>query len=131
MSQVQAFALLFQQIDHPQTLTHMMKASGCQFGQNPLASMAKGGMAQVMRQRNGLCQIFVQAQCPGNGASNLGHFQGMRQPGSIVVPLGRQKNLSFIFQTAEGLTMQDTIAIMLKNRTDRTQLSREKATSTL
>lgn len=55
-------------------------------------------------------------QADSNGSSDLRHLEYMRQTGPIMVACRGQKNLGFMFETAKGLGVKDTITITLKNR---------------
>ena len=48
--------------------------------------MAERGMPQVVGQTDGLGQVLVQPQGPGDGSGDLGHLQGMGEPGAVVIP---------------------------------------------
>ena len=84
--------------------------------------MSERGMSQIMTQRNGLCQTFVETQGPGNGPGNLRHLQRMGQSGPVMIPLGRQEYLSLVLQSAERFAVEDPIPVSLIFRTDIAQL---------
>ncbi len=86
----------FQPVHHPQALPVVAKALGGKLVQGPLSGVAKGGVAQVVGQGNGLGKVLVKPQGPGNGAGNLGDLQGVGEPGAVVVSLGREENLGFV-----------------------------------
>ena len=50
-----------------------------------LAGVAERRMAEVVRQGDGLGQVFVEAELPGDGAADLGDFQRVRQAGAVMV----------------------------------------------
>ena len=79
-TQVQAVKIrvtLLQMIDHPQALQVVLKATELDhaFMQRVLSCMAKRGVTQVVRQGNGFDQVLVEPKRPGNGATQLRHFQ--------------------------------------------------------
>ena len=87
-------------------------AMGLQAGiQRPLAGMAERRMAEVMRQRQGLGQILVEAELPGQRAGNLRHFQGVGQPGAVMIALVEHEYLGLVLQAAEGGGMDHPVAI--------------------
>lgn len=49
-----------------------------------------------------------------NGPRDLGHFQRVGQAGPVIVPLVVNEYLGFVFQLAEGRTMDDAVAIPLE-----------------
>ena len=53
-------------------------------------------MAQIMAQGDGLCEIFIEPQGPGDGSGDLGHLQSVGQSGPVVVSLRRQKHLGLM-----------------------------------
>ena len=111
--QVQPLAGFLQLFHHPDALLIMAETPGIQLIQDVLPGMAKGRMPQVMTQGDGLRQILIETQSPGNGPGNLGHLQRVGQPGAVVVPLGGQKHLGLVLQPPEGLTMKDPIPVPL------------------
>src|SRR5581483_480633 len=76
-------------------------------------------MAEVMGERDGLRQVFVEAQGAGDGARDLRDFQRVGQAGAIVVFFRVYENLRFMFQAAEGFGVEDAVAVALKGRADR------------
>jgi len=92
----------------------MLKAAGHYFVQGVLPGMAEGRMAQIVAQGYGLGQVFVQAQGPGYGARYLGHFQGVGEAGAKMVAFGSDKDLGLMLQPAEGLAMNNPVAIPLE-----------------
>jgi hypothetical protein len=73
-------------------------------------------MTQVMRQCNGLNQVFVESQVASNGATQLSDFQRMGQPRAEEIALVVQKNLSFVNQPAKSRRVHDPVAVTLKSR---------------
>ena len=61
--------------------------------QRVLARMAEGRVTDVMGKAQGLGQIFVQPQRPGDAAADLRDFDAVRQPDAIVVAVGRHEDL--------------------------------------
>ena len=50
----------------------------------------------------------------GDGASDLGHFNGMGQAIAKVIGMAASKNLRLVFEAAEGARVDDTITIALE-----------------
>ena len=82
--------------------------------------MAEGRMSQIMSQGDGFGQVLVQKHGPGDGAGNLGHFQGMGQPGAVLVPRWIEKNLGLVFEPPKGVAEKDAVLIHLKCRANGT-----------
>ena len=60
------------------------------------------GMAEIMRQGNGLRQILVQSSRRAMRLRDGGHLHRVRQPGAQVSPVLLRKTWGFVFQPAEG-----------------------------
>ena len=71
-------------------------------------------MPDVVRQRQRLRQIFIETQHTGNGARDLRHLNGMRQPVAEMVGEAGREYLGLIFQAAERAGMDHAVAIALK-----------------
>jgi len=78
-----------------------------------LSGMAKGRVAQVVGQRDGFHQIFVELQGPGDRAAQLGDFERMGQPGSKQVTFMVQEDLRLVDQAPESGGMHDAVAVAL------------------
>ena len=93
----------------------MAGIGGHNFVEGSLAHMAEGGMAQIMTQDDGLDQIQIQIQCPAHGPGNLGHLQGVGQPGAQNLILAGGHQLGLARQTAEGTAVEDLIPVKAKD----------------
>jgi hypothetical protein len=82
-----------------------------------LTGMAKGGVAKVMAQGNGLGQVFIKLQTDGNGTGNLGNLENVGQASAVMVPGRGQKHLGFMFEATKAFGMNNPVAVALKNRT--------------
>lgn len=67
-----------------------------------------------MAQGDGLGQVFVQLQTGGNGSGYLGNLQDMGEPGPIMIPGWRKKDLGLMLQATKGFRVKNTIPISLK-----------------
>lgn len=120
--QVQAPAVLFQLVHHPQTLHIMPESLRAELVQRALPCVAKGRVPQVMGQADGLGQILVETQGAGNGASDLRHLQRVGEPGAVEVALRREKYLRFLLEPPERFAVDDPVTVPLEHRTDRVLL---------
>ena len=77
------------------------------------AGVAERRMAEVVRQGDGLGQVFVEAELAGDGAADLGHFQGVRQAGAVVVVGLGDEHLRLVHQPAKGGGVDDAVAVAL------------------
>ena len=71
--------------------------------QFPLPRVAKRRMAEVVAERNRLCQILVHAQCLCNRSGILGNLKRMRQPRAVMVAFRGKEYLCLPFQPAKRL----------------------------
>ena len=60
-------------------------------------------------------QVLIRTQRPRQCPPNLRHFQRVRQPCPIIVPLGNNKHLR-LFQPPKRSRMQNPVAVTLKRR---------------
>ncbi len=114
-------------MEHPPGLDVVVKAMGSQVVEDGLPGVAEGGVAQVVGQGDGLGQILVEAEGPGNGPGNLTDLQGVGQPGAVVVPDRGQENLGFILEAAEGVAVEDPVPVALVTGADGALLLRAEA----
>src|SRR5205085_10854752 len=99
-----------------EALLVMAEAAGDERVEDALAGVAEWRVAEVVTQRNGLGQLFVQPQHLRNRARDLRDLQRVRQARPIVVAGGRKEDLRLVFQPAERLAVNDAIAIVLIRR---------------
>ena len=84
--------------------------------QSPFSRVAEGGVPQVVPQGDRLGQILVEPERPRDGAGDLGNLERMGEPGAVMIPLRGKENLRFVFEAAEGLAVQDPVAVPLVSR---------------
>ena len=118
-SQVQPVVIwvaVFQLIDHAQALQVVLKAAeiGHAFVQRVLACVAERRVPEVVRQRNGFHQVFMQAQRPGDGARQLRHLQRMRHPRAKQVAFVVDEHLRLVDQPPERGGMNDAVTVSLE-----------------
>ncbi len=82
--------------------------------QRRLAAVAEWGMPQVVRQRNGFREVFVEAQAAGDIAGDLGDFNGMGEAVAVVVAVIGNKDLGFGLKSAERLGMDNPVSVALE-----------------
>ena len=76
-----------------------------------LAGMAEGRMAEVVGQRTGLREILVEAQRARQRAGDLGDFEGVGEPGAVMVAFVVDEHLRLVGEPAERGGMDDAVAI--------------------
>ncbi len=118
-SKVQAIKLrvaLFQLINHAQALQVVFEAAmtGHAFIEGILPGVTERRMAQVMRQRNGFHQVFIEPQRTGHRAPQLRHLQRVRETCAKQVALVVEKYLGFVHQTPKRRAVHDAVAVTLE-----------------
>ena len=66
-----------------------------------------------MAERDGLGEVFVQAQGTRDGPRDLSHFERMRETRPKMIALRRQEHLGFMREPAKRLRVQDLVAVAL------------------
>ena len=61
-----------------------------------------------------LGEVFVQVQAAGDGAGDLGDLEGVREAGHEVVADGGDEDLGLVLEAAEGLAVDDAVAVALE-----------------
>ena len=97
---------------------------GHELGQRVLSGVTEGRVAEVMGQRDGLCQFRVQLQRAGDGAGDLRHLDRMGQAGAEIVALVFDEHLRLVLQPAEGGGMDDPVPVPLVAGAERAFLFR-------
>ena len=83
-----------------------------------LSGMSKGRMAQIVSQRNGFGQAFIEPQGLCDRPCDLRHLQRMGESRPVVVTFRIQKNLRLMLQPPERLAVEYPVPIPLVFRTD-------------
>ena len=106
---------LLQFLDDPQALAIVLKPAVVlhQFIEDHLALMAEGRVPQIVRQRDGFGQVFIQLQGTGDVAGDGGDFHRMRQPCAQMVARAVQEHLRLVFEPAKRARVNDAVAIAL------------------
>ena len=116
--QVEALPVLLELVHHSQALHIVLEAAGRELIQRPLSGVAEGGVAKVMGEADGLSQVLVEPQRPGDGAGDLGDFQRVGQAGAVEVALRREEDLCFLLEPPERLAVEHPVAVPLEHRAD-------------
>src|SRR5690606_26356736 len=73
-------------------------------------------MSQVVGQGDGLAEVFVEPQSPRDAGSHLCDFEGMGQPGAVIVALVVDEHLRLVLEAPEGAGVKHAVAILLERR---------------
>ena len=76
-----------------------------------LAGMTERRMAKIVRQRERLGEVLVEAERAGKRAGDLGHFQRVGQAGSVVIALMEHEHLGLVLEPAECSRMDDAVRV--------------------
>ena len=93
--------------------------------------MAKRRVSEIVRQRQGLRQIFVEAEGAGDRAGDLRDFEAVGQAGPVMVALVIDEDLCLVLEAPEGARMDDAVAVALKRRAHLVLGLRVEATATV
>src|SRR3982751_2687595 len=96
----------------------MIEAAGHQVAQHALTGVAKRRVSAIVSKRDGFGEFLVQVQHLGDGPRDLRHFERVRQARAVVIAGWREEHLRFMFETAEGLRVDDAVAIALERWPD-------------
>ena len=110
---VEARIFLFQLGDDAQRLRIVVEAAGALHGgvERALAGVAERRMAEIMRERERLGQILVDAKGSGERAGDLRDFEAVGQPRAVMIAFVIDEDLGLVVQPAEGGRMQDAVAV--------------------
>ena len=79
-----------------------------------LAGVAKGRVADVVDEGEGLGEVLVEAEGGRDGAGDLSYFDGMGEAGAEVVGGAAREDLGLAGETAEGASLDDALAVTLE-----------------
>ena len=116
--QVEARPIVLEHVDDPQALLVVVEAAGDQLVEHALARVPERRMAEIVAERDGFGQLFVELQDLGDGPRDLRDLERVRQPRAVVIAGRREEDLRLVLQPAERLRVNDAVAIALKRRPD-------------
>jgi len=77
------------------------------------ADVPERSVSQVVSERYGLGEVFVQVEGARDGARDLADFESVGEAGNIVVAERRDENLGLVLEAAECLAVDDSVAVAL------------------
>ena len=123
LGQVEADAVALEHLDHPQRVLVVLEADPAALAQrrveSRLAGVAEGRVAEVVAEPDRLGQVLVEAERAGHRAGDPAGLERVRQPGPVVVAFGGDEDLGLVLEPAEGLGVDDPVAVALKRRPQR------------
>ena len=81
-----------------------------------LARVAEGRVAEVVAEPDRLREVLVQPQRARHVARDPARLERVREPGAVVVALGRDEHLGLVLQAPERLRVHDPVAVALERR---------------
>ena len=84
--------------------------------QHVLADVTERRMAEIVTEADRLCQVLVERQRPRDGARDAGDLERVSQARAVVVALRRDEHLGLVLEPAEGLGVDDPVAVALERR---------------
>ena len=113
---VEARVPAFEERDHADRLGIVVEAAEVRhFGiERALARVTEGRMAEIMGERQGLGEVLVEPERPGDCARDLRHFQRVGESGAVVVALVDQEDLGLLAQAPERCRMKYAVAVALE-----------------
>src|SRR5690606_9982693 len=81
-----------------------------------LARVPERWMAQVVRQRDRLGQVLVQAQRASDAGGHLGDLERVGEAGAVVVALVVDEHLGLVLEPPERAGVQDAVPVLLERR---------------
>ena len=81
-----------------------------------LADVAERRVAEVVAEPDRLGQVLVEPQRPRHVARDPAGLERVREPGAVVVALGRDEHLRLVLEPPERLGVHDPVAVALERR---------------
>jgi ADP-ribose pyrophosphatase len=107
---------LLEQLDDSDALFVMVESAviGHKLIERGLTGVSEGWMPEVMRQGDGLGEIFVESEGACDAATDGGDFDGMGQAGAVVIAGPIEEDLGLVLESSEGGAVHDAFAIPLE-----------------
>ena len=84
-----------------------------QFIERLLPRVAERRMPEVVRERDGLGEVFIQRERAGDGARDVGDLESVRESRAQMIAGAIEKYLRLVFQAAECAAVDDPSAVTL------------------
>jgi hypothetical protein len=113
---VEAAVTFFKHVDDPQRLQVVFEAAVRSHAlvQRILARVPERRVTEVVRERNGFDEIFVDAQIAGDAACDLRDLEGVGEARAEQIAFVVHEDLGLVLEPAERRTVDDAIAIPLE-----------------
>src|SRR5262245_44536833 len=116
---------------HPQRLRVVIEAAtgGKAAIERALTGMTEGRMAKIVRERQRLSQILIEAERAGERARDLGDLEGVGQPGAEVIALVKDEDLGLVREPPKCGCMDDAVAVAAEDVAGRARRLRMEPTA--
>src|SRR5918998_1228458 len=84
--------------------------------ENRLARMPERRVAEVVAEPDRFGEVLVQAEGARDVARDPAGLERVREPGAVVVALGRDEDLRLVLEPPERLRVHDPVAVALEGR---------------
>ena len=111
---VETTAAVFKDFHNSQALLTVGESSRDYFIECSLSCMSKGCMTKVMSEGNGLGEILIKFESPGDSSCYFRDFKCMSKSSSVVVSHWGEEDLSFMFESSECLGIDYPVPVSLK-----------------
>ena len=101
--EVEAASLALDALDDVQALAAVPESVRENLVQFVFADVPEGCVSQIVSERDGFGEVFVEVKRARDGASNLADFEGVGEAGNIVVAEWGDENLSLVLEAANAL----------------------------
>src|ERR1035438_3729129 len=91
----------------------LLRRGGAPQRRHLLARMPERRVAEVVAERAGLGEVFVQRERPCHRTRDLRDLERVREARSVVVALERDEYLRLVLEPAEGARMDDAVPVAL------------------
>ena len=107
---------VFQVVHDPKRLAVVLEPAvvGHQFVEHGFAAVPERRVAEIVPKGNRLDEVLVEPEGPAERPGNLGHLQGVRQPGAEVVMLVGHEHLGLEVQPAKGGAVDYPVPVALE-----------------
>jgi hypothetical protein len=104
---------MLQQRHHAQSLGVVVETAVAieAFIEGAFAGMAERRMAEIVRQRQRLGEVFLEAEPPRQRPGDLRYLERMRQPGPVMIALVEHEYLGLVLEAAERGGMDHPVAV--------------------
>jgi hypothetical protein len=113
IGKIESFTVSYQMINDPQAVQFVHKAAlfSAELRHDMLTYVAEGGMTEIVAKTDGPGKVGIQMKAPADCSGYRGNMHDMLNAGTDVVILRAEKNLGFMLQPSEGVTVDDGSSI--------------------